>query len=163
MQALLDAVRSTGAKNVVIAGGVAWSYDLSGILEGYALTERDGGNGIMYSHHNYPWKIGWQKAVLDAAAKYPIFVGEVGCPEKWEDFSFIKPDERYEKLGPGCTWPNDMLGTIQNYRLNWTGFSFHPSCGPMVIKDWDYTPTAYWGQYVKDALAGKQFKAEKLR
>ena len=163
MQALVDAVRGTGAKNIVIVGGLAWSYDLSGILNGYALQERVGGNGIMYSHHNYPWKVGWQKAVLDAAATYPIFVGEVGCPEKWEDFPFIKANERYEKLGPGCTWPADMLGTIQKYKLNWTGFSFHPRCGPMVIKDWDYTPTSYWGVFVKEALAGKVFEVQKLR
>ncbi len=163
MQALVDAVRSTGARNIIVAGGLAWSYDLSGILNGYALAERDGGNGIMYSHHNYPWKSGWQKAVLDAAEKYPIFVGEVGCPEKWEDFSFIKVDERTEKLGPGCTWPADMLGTIQKHKLNWTGFSFHPRCGPMVIKDWNYTPTEYWGVFVKQALEGKQFEVERLR
>ncbi|MFA4944371.1 MAG: cellulase family glycosylhydrolase [Lentisphaeria bacterium] len=141
LQALVAAVRGTGARNIVIAGGLGWSYDLSGILEGYAPREREGGNGIMYSHHNYPWKVGWQKAVLAAAAKHPIIVGEVGCPEKWEDFAFIKPTERYEKLGPGCTWPADMLGAIQKHQLNWTGFSFHPRCGPMmVIKDWDYTP-----------------------
>ncbi len=163
MQALANAIRGTGANNIIIAGGLGWSYDLSGILEGYALQERDGGNGIMYSHHNYPWKIGWQKAVLDTAAKHPIFIGEVGCPEKWEDFSFIQANERYEKLGPGCAWPADMLGTIQKYQLNWTGFSFHPRCGPMVIKDWDYNPTPYWGVFVKEALAGKVFEVQKIR
>ena len=36
----------------------------------------------------------------------------------------IKPSERYEKLGPECTWPNDMLAVIQKYKLNWTGVSF---------------------------------------
>lgn len=136
MQALVDAVRSTGARNIVIAGGVDWSYSLSGILKGFALDDRKG-NGIVYSHHNYPWKRGWQAAVVDVAAQYPIFIGEVGCPQKWEDFSFIKEGERYEKLGPNCEWPADMLGLIQKHKLNWTGFSFHPKCGPMVISDWD--------------------------
>ena len=162
MQALVDAVRSTGARNIVIAGGLDWSYTLSGVLKGFALDDRNG-NGIMYSHHNYPWKKGWQKAVVDVAAKYPIFVGEVGCPQKWEDFSFIKEGERYEKLGPGCEWPADMLGLIQKYKLNWTGFSFHPKCGPMVISDWNYTPTPYWGVFVKEALAGKQFEMKRIR
>ena len=37
MQALLDAVRGTGAQNVVIVGGLDWSYDYSGILEGRQL------------------------------------------------------------------------------------------------------------------------------
>lgn len=162
MQALVDAVRSTGARNIVIAGGLDWSYTLAGVLKGFALDDR-GGNGIMYSHHNYPWKKGWQQAVVDVAAKYPIFVGEVGCPEKWADFSFIKEGERYEKLGPGCEWPADMLGLIQKYKLNWTGFSFHPKCGPMVISDWNYTPTPYWGVYVKEALAGTKFEMKRMR
>ena len=32
MQTLLDTVRATGAKNVVVAGGLDWAYDFSGIL-----------------------------------------------------------------------------------------------------------------------------------
>lgn len=162
MQALVDAVRSTGAKNIVIAGGLSWSYDLSGVVNGFALEEREGGNGIMYSHHNYPWKKGWQKAVLDAAEKYPIFIGEVGNIRSWEDFKFIGANERYEDLSKN-EWAPDMLGMIQKYRLNWTAFSFHPKCGPQMIQDWDYTPTPYWGAYAKEALAGKQFTLNRLR
>jgi hypothetical protein len=163
MQALVDAVRSTGAKNIIVAGGLDWSYNISGVLNGFALDEREGGNGIVYSTHVYPWKKNWQKNFIDVAAKYPLFMGEVGCPEKWEDFSFIPEGQRLEKLGPECTWPNDMLATIQKHKINWTGFSFHPKCGPPVISDWNYTPTPYWGAWVKRALAGEQFTAEKLR
>jgi hypothetical protein len=163
MQALVDVIRAQGAKNVIIAGGLDWSYNLSGVLKGFALEDHDGGKGIVYSTHIYPWKKDWQKNFLDVAAKYPIFIGEVGCPEKWEDFKFIPPAERYETLGPNCTWPNDMLAVIQKYKLNWTGFSFHPKCGPMVISDWNYTPTPYWGVFVKEALAGKQFELQKMR
>ncbi|MBN2712848.1 MAG: cellulase family glycosylhydrolase [Planctomycetes bacterium] len=161
MQALVNAVRSTGAKNIIIAAGLSWSYDLSGVVNGFALEDPNG-NGIMYSHHNYPWKKGWQKAVLDAAEKHPIFIGEVGNIRAWSDFPFINANERYEDLSK-MEWPIDMLGMIQKYRLNWTGFSFHPRCGPMIIKDWDYTPTEYWGVFVKRALAGEQFTLNRLR
>jgi endoglucanase len=82
MQALIDAVRSTGAKNIVIAGGLDWGHDLSGVVNGFALDDR-GGNGIMYSSHLYPWKKDWQKKTLDTAAKYPVFVGEVSTPGDW--------------------------------------------------------------------------------
>lgn len=158
MQALVAAVRSTGAKNMVLAGGLDWSYNLSGVLKGYALNE-PGGNGIMYVWHNYPWKVGWQANGLDVAAKYPIIMTEVGAIRAWEDFSFISPAERRPLEG----WADDMIGCIQKNRLNWTAFSFHPRCGPMVISDWNYTPTPYWGVYVKDALAGKQFGSTTLR
>jgi hypothetical protein len=52
---------------------------------------------------------------------------------------------------------------LQKYKLNWTGFSFNPHCGPPVIADWNYTPTPYWGVFAKQALAGQQFELKKLR
>lgn len=161
MQKLVEAVRKTGAKNIVVAGGLDWSYDLTGIVNGYALDDL-GGNGIMYSSHNYPWKKDWQKFMC-AAEKYPLFLGEIGNLRKWEDFSFIGPAQRYEPVGPESAWPGDMLGLIQKHKLNWTGFSFHPTCGPPMLLDWDYNPTPFWGVFVKEALAGKQFELKKMR
>ncbi|MCX7010095.1 MAG: cellulase family glycosylhydrolase, partial [Kiritimatiellaeota bacterium] len=70
MQALLDAVRATGARNAVIVGGLDWGYDLSGVAGDYALAER-GGNGLIYSSHIYPWKNDWKGKVLAAAEKFP--------------------------------------------------------------------------------------------
>jgi hypothetical protein len=159
MQALVDAARSTGAKNIIIAGGLDWGYDLTGVASGEYVLNDKGGNGIMYSSHIYPWKKDWQKNTLDAAAKFPIFVGEVGTPPDYSGFQFIPKNQRYPIEG----WAQDMIGLIQKYKLNWTGFSFHPKCGPMLISDWDYTPTPYWGVYVKEALAGKQFEVKKMR
>ena len=79
------------------------AYDLSGVLNGYALEDASG-NGIMYSTHVYPWKKGWQKSFLDAAAKYPIFVGEVGADVKKMDFLPLEVQE------DPYTWVPDMLG-----------------------------------------------------
>ena len=162
MQALVDAVRSTGARNLIIAGGLDWGYDLSGVATNFALQDKPGNDGIMYSSHIYPWKHDWQKNTLDAAAKYPIFVGEVGTPPSWKGYDFIPVTERAEDLSKS-DWATDMIGLIQKYKLNWTGFSFHPKCGPMAIQDWNYTPTPYWGVYVKEALAGQQFDVKKMR
>ena len=128
MQDLVDAVRAAGAKNIVIVGGLDWSYDIAAVLNGYDIKDPTG-NGVMYSTHVYPWKSDWEKKFLVVAGKYPIFMGEVGCPEKWSDFSFIPPSQQKEKLGPGATWPVDMIGTIQKYKINWTAFSFHPRAG----------------------------------
>jgi len=162
MQALLDVTRKVGARNVVIAGGLDWSYDLSGVLQGYALQERAGGNGIVYSSHIYPWKSDWNGKVLAAAEKFPLFIGEVGCPPDWKGFEFIPPSGRTEDLSAHA-WPPDVLGMIQKHRLHWTGFSFHPKAAPTIISDWQYTPNEHWGVFVKDALAGKQFESKKLR
>ncbi len=158
MQALVKAVRETGARNIIVAGGLDWAYDLSGVVNGHALDDL-GGNGIIYVSHIYPWKKDWQERVLVAADRFPIILTEVGCPRRWEDFSFIPPDQRYPLEG----WSEDMLGLIQKYKLHWTGFSFHPHCGPQVIQDWEYTPTPFWGVFVKEALQGRQFELKALR
>ncbi len=156
MQKLVEVIRATGAKNVIIAGGLDWAYDLTGILDGYAL-EDESGNGIMYSTHVYPWKKDWQKSFLDAAAKYPIFVGEVGADVK--KMSFLPPDRQEDPY----TWVPDMLAVIQKHRLNWTGWSFHTWATPVMLSDWNYTPTPFWGLPAKEALAGKKFVSTKLR
>jgi hypothetical protein len=156
MQRLVEAVRETGARNIVIAGGLDWAYDLSGIAHGFALTEA-GGNGIVYSTHIYPWKRDWAGKVLLVADKYPIFVGEVGADIK--KMTFIPADAQED----AATWVPEMLGLIQKHRLHWTGFSFHPKASPVMITGWNYEPTPYWGQPAKDALSGKRFELKKLR
>jgi len=150
MQKLVDAVRCAGAANVVIAGGLFWSNDLSGVVNGFALDDRDG-NGIMYSWHTYNWHTGWAERVLPAAAVFPIFLGEVGADEKKMDFISEAAQE------DPATWVPDMLGFIQQHRIHWAGWCFHPAATPRMLLDWDYTPTPFWGIPAREALSGKAF------
>jgi len=39
----------------------------------------------------------------------------------------------------------------------------HAKATPRVIGDWDYTPTPFWGAFVKKALAGEKFEAKRVR
>ena len=156
MQGLVDAVRSTGAHNVLVVGGLAYANDLSGVVNGYALDD-PGGHGIVYSWHCYNWHKGWEQHVLGAAARFPILVGECGVDPMKMDFIPAAAQEDY------TTWAPDMLGLIQKYRLNWTGFCMHPRSSPRMLMDWNFTPTPFWGAYVKDALAGKPFEMKRMR
>ncbi len=155
-QELVERIRKLGARNILSIGALDFAYRLEGVLEGFALQDSRDGNGIMYETHVYPWKRGWQKAFLDVAEKYPILVGECGAQPK------AMPFENESRERP-ATWVPDFLGCIQKYKLNWTGWSFHPSAGPCILKDWTYAPTDYWGAFVKDALHGKQFEMKKMR
>jgi endoglucanase len=156
MQKLITTVREAGARNIVVTGGLDWAYDLSGVAKGFALEDKTG-NGIVYSTHIYPWKKGWKEKVLVVAEKYPVLVGEVGCDSK--KLSFIPADQQEDPY----TWAPDMLGFIQKYKLNWTAFSLHPGASPVMITGWDYTPTPFWGAFVKAALRGGQFGLNRLR
>ena len=157
MQAMVDAVRGTGAKNLMLVGGLDWAYDISGILKGFALDDR-GGNGIAYVTHVYPWKSDWQGKFLDVAAQYPVVMTEVGCDIKRYDFI---PVERFENP---YSWAPDMIACIQKNRIHWTAFSFHPKCGPPMLQDTkDFTPTPFWGAFVRAALLGGTFQLGKMR
>ncbi|MET0261662.1 MAG: cellulase family glycosylhydrolase [Rariglobus sp.] len=157
MQRLLDTIREAGATNIVIVGGLDWGYDLSGIIKGHALDDR-GGRGIVYSSHVYPWKNDWQGKFLALADKYPLFIGELGGEEK--PMPFLRPAQHEDPY----TWSPDMLGLIQKHKLHWTGWAFHHKASPRILLSLEtYEPTPYWGQFVKDALAGKQFPLTRLR
>lgn len=157
LQGLITAVRGTGAKNIVVCGGLNWSYDLSGILTGYALDDL-GGSGVVYDAHVYPWKRNWQKNFLDVAAVHPVLLGEVGCDIKRYDFV---PKKAFESP---YTWAPDILACIQKHRLNWTAWAFHTKAGPaMLLNTKEFAPTPYWGAFARDALGGKVFESDKLR
>ncbi|MBN8524302.1 MAG: cellulase family glycosylhydrolase [Planctomycetes bacterium] len=157
MQGLIDTVRGVGAKNAVLVGGLDWAYDLSGVLNGFDLDDK-GGNGIIWDTHVYPWKSDWQGKFLEVAKTRAVLVGEVGCDQVRYDFI---PPERFESP---YTWALDMIGCIQQNRLHWTAWAFHPRCGPPMIQDQSsFTPTPFWGAFVRSALLGKPFAPAKLR
>jgi len=154
MQKLVDTIRETGANNVLLAGGLDWAYDLSGVLKGFALTDK-GGHGIIYDTHVYPWKSGWEQKFLAVSEKYPVLLGEVGCDSK--PMPFIPPAQHKDPF----IWAPAMLACIQEHKLHWTAWSFHPSATPRIIQDWNYTPTPFWGAFVRTALQGGSFKSDK--
>jgi hypothetical protein len=156
MQGLVDAVRGTGARNAIVAGGCGYSYNLSGVLEGFALDDKSG-NGIIYATHFYNWHKGWEKNFLALADKHPILVGEFGASGNKMPFIPAKNQE------DPYTWTPDALGLVQKYHLHWTAFSMHPKASPVLIENWNYEPTPYWGAFVKQALAGGHFEMKRLR
>ncbi len=133
MQKLLDTCRDTGAKNVVVVGGLDWAYDLTGVVNGFALRDPNG-KGIVYDTHIYPWKKDWDHWVTPATRKYAVRVGEFGA-DKGDVKGFLS-----------------RLGDYMNkHRLHWTAWCLHPGATPNMIRDWRYTPTVF-GQVVKSAL-----------
>ena len=156
MQALVDAIRGTGAKNIIIVGGLDYSYDLSGMAQGFTIDEKQG-NGMMLSTHIYSQKRDYPAKVLVMADKYPIFVGEFGANTKKFDFMPAAAQEDAD------TWMPKIFGFMQKHKMHYTAWSFHPSAGPVMLQGWDYAPTPEFGAVVKRALAGEQFPYAGMR
>jgi endoglucanase len=146
MQTLLETVRSTGAKNVVIVGGLDWSYDFSGILAGRQLADPEG-NGVLYDNHAYPFKgetvERWVKRMETAAKTLPVIVGEFGAEPRGGESA-----EKSEQ------WVRQVLQALEDHKWNWTAWDMHPAAGPRLISDFRCKPTPGFGKWVKQALDG---------
>jgi endoglucanase len=153
LPALVAAIRSTGARNVIVAGGINWAYEVGGIAAGRELRDPTG-NGVIYAVHPYPHEyagIGretiaqWTARMEAFAARFPIIVTEFGSlssswpfPKDWNT-----NDER---------WNREMIRVLEDHRWNWSAWDFHPTAAPCLIADWNYTPTPEFGVWVKQAL-----------
>lgn len=148
MQTMLDAVRATGARNVVVAGGLDWAYDLSGILAGRQLADPEG-RGVIYANHNYPFKGDtidqWLAKMETATQKLPVIVSEFGAAPS-----------RGASAETSRQWVERVLQAMRDHDWSWIAWDLHPRAGPALVSDWDYTPTPYYGALVKEALSGAE-------
>ena len=140
MQALYDAVRSTGAKNLVVATGNTWGNDLR-----VALSMPLDGYAIVYGAHAYCYSCARDDAVprfLDAyvaptAAKYPTIMSEFG--------DYKQDLGRYNK---------DLIAWAEAHGMGWLAYNFHPA--PVsdlgMLQDYGNWNPNTAGQSVRDAL-----------
>jgi len=144
MQRLLDTVRATGANNVVVAGGLDWAYDFSGILDGRQLADPHG-RGVIYANHCYDNKGDsvdtWIAKMEEASAKLPVIVSEFGG------------NSGPSRVVPSDDWLLHVMQALDDHQWSWTAWDLHPAAGPILISDWNYTPSTRFGVYVKQALA----------
>jgi endoglucanase len=135
MQQLYDAVRATGAENLVIAGGLDFAYDLTGLP---GDGEIDGYN-IMYASHPYDYDnkqpSAWPTDWGFVADSHPVIVTEFGS------------------FDCDASYTSALLDYADQHQLSWTAWAWFPGgCDfPSLIEDWNATPTAT-GTLVRDAL-----------
>ncbi|HEX2095168.1 MAG TPA: cellulase family glycosylhydrolase [Longimicrobiaceae bacterium] len=151
MQQLYDAVRSTGAHNLVIASGTQWGYYLDGVP-----SHRIKGYNIAYSTH--PWEDSpdsRQPSAFDRdwaflAATDPVMITEFGdydCTDRYVRAVLDKADH----LGLSWTaWMWVAPGPTESRKQEGRD---DPICNrSLLILDWAGTPTKP-GQIIKDRLA----------
>ncbi|HUA37304.1 MAG TPA: cellulase family glycosylhydrolase [Candidatus Sulfopaludibacter sp.] len=136
MQQLYDAVRATGAQNVVTVAGLDWGFDLSGVLDGHAIT----GTNYVYETHPYPNKKDWDKSFGALSLKYPLYVGEWGFGG--------------QSVGGtnGLAYGQRLMDYVKQHDIPmWTAWDFSATAGPTMFKNWSYEPTVF-GKFVKKQL-----------
>lgn len=148
MQDLVTAVRSTGAKNVLMVGGVHQANDISHWLE-YRPSDPD--HNLVISWHAYNVNpcndvACWQSTVAPAMQQVPLVAGEVGEYDCGRGF--------VQKLLP---WLDQHGGGYLAWAWDagpaWPCGSADASAGPSLITDYKGTPTQSYGQSVHDHFA----------
>lgn len=143
MQGLLNEVRATGAKNVVVAGGPGWASDFSGLTSGHALRDSTG-HGVIYADHFYPFGgetvDQWANRIATVAERYPVIISEFGTD----------PAGGHGETGAG--WIQETLGILHYGGYTWIAWCMHTTATPSLISDWNYTPTPHFGVFVQKEL-----------
>jgi hypothetical protein len=85
-------------------------------------------------------------------AQYPIDLGEFGTPR---DANGAGADVNGEPQPNAPTWTGNMLAWLNQHQYSWSAWSLAPNTPPSLISDWNYTPTDYFGIYVKNELIAK--------
>jgi hypothetical protein len=140
MNTLIATVRSTGADNIVLAGGLAYANDLSQWL---ANKPSDPTGNLAASWHVYNFNMCVTTSCYDSsagivAASVPLIAGEIGENDCTSTF-----------IEPLMSW----LDTHSSGYLGWAwNADYNCNSGPSLISSYDGTATAY-GEGLRAHLA----------
>jgi endoglucanase len=136
MQSMVNAVRSTGAANVLMLGGEEYSNDLTDWLQ-YEPADPDG--NLVASWHSYNGNTCdtlscWTSEVEPVIAKVPVIAGEIG-----------EGDCAGTYIDSLTSW----LESQNTSFLAWTWDDWANGCatGPTLITDYAGDPTPYGAAY----------------
>lgn len=139
MQAVVNAVRSTGATNLVLVAGMDWGFNLS-LIGTYQIT----GSNVVYDTHPYPYgeKLppSWDAAFGNISKIYPVMSAESG------------------EYDCGTSYMSQLLTYFDAHHMGWLAWAWVAQgspCGyPQLIQDYRGTPVPGMGQLVYTRLRG---------
>ncbi len=145
MQSLVDAVRSTGATQPIMLGGLDWSSEESGWL---AYEPSDPDHQLAVSFHTYDFsgcntEACWNSTIAPLAEQVPVITGEMGesgCRATYID-KYMRWADAHGVSYLGWTW--DSTGPPSDWSC---------SEGPALIRTYAGKPTTF-GAGLKRHLA----------
>jgi hypothetical protein len=173
MASLIKAVRSTGAQNVIILGGLGYSSDFSQWLQSVnsiptlaAPLDGISISNIAASWHAYDFNseqsqcpsqyngysgsctTGEQTAtnthVTDVlAAGFPVVIGEMGISAYSSSTAANFSSTGLQDIQ---TWLNSLMTWADGQGQSYLGWEWNTGGSPLLITDYNGTPTQYFGQ-----------------
>lgn len=145
MEETIGIVRANGGEAIPLIAGFDWAYDLSPVAKDPINAQ-----GVAYVSHPYPmkrkapWEAAWTADWGFVADKFPVVLTEIG---------FCAADKRGAHIPViGDETYGDAITSYCAARgISYTAWVFDAEWSPMLIEDWNYTPTPT-GTYFKNAL-----------
>jgi endoglucanase len=146
---MITIIRAHGAKTIPLVAGFNWAYDLTPVAQ-----EPINAEGIAYVSHPYPmkrdkpWEEKWTNDWGFVAEKYPLLLTEIGfcgADDKGAHIPVISDESYGDAITKYCAEKG----------ISYVVWVFDPNWSPMLISDWNFTPTRQ-GKYFKNALQGKK-------
>ena len=136
MRDLVKQIRTVAPDNVIVVAGTNWGYDLSGILDGYALADKN----IVYDTH--PFDYGnkqpgdWYRAFGHTATRYPVIVGEFGS------------------YNCGTNYIEQAISYFNKQQISWLAWSWQTGAcsGPSLLADWSGAPSVPYGKFIQQQM-----------
>jgi hypothetical protein len=142
---VIDTIRTYNPKALCLCAGFNWAFDLTRVA-----SEPVARSNVAYVSHPYPmkcpqpWEPQWERAFGYLTDTYPIFCTEIGFCLENEPGAHV-PVISTEEYGEHVTKYFEEKG------ISFTVWCFDASWAPMLIKDWNFTPTTQ-GRFFKSYL-----------
>ncbi|HLX56353.1 MAG TPA: cellulase family glycosylhydrolase [Ktedonobacteraceae bacterium] len=142
MQALVNAIRGTGANNLILVAGMDFGYDLSQVLDSNQVSILSGSN-IVYDTHPYPYAekqpANWDASFGFLTSTYPVMSAESG------------------EYDCQSGYMSQLISYFDAHSMGWVAWAWYAvgtanvsnECGyPQLISDFTGTPLPSMGIYI---------------
>ena len=146
---MIQLIRKNHPQAIILVAGFNWGYDLTPIKEDPIQA-----SGIAYVSHPYPekrkapWEPQWEKDWGYVANTYPVILTEIG---------FALPDEKgaHIPVNGDETYGQTLVDYSASKGISWVVWCFNPDWSPVMITDWNYTPSRQ-GAFFRKVMRGQQ-------
>ncbi len=150
---LIDIVYAHDEQAIPMVAGFNWAYDLTPVRDDPLRRP-----GIAYVVHPYPQKASatplppdeliarWQETWGYVSETYPVVASELGWvrADGYGAHSPVIDDGRYGPL---------IVDYLEARGISWIAWAFDPEWSPVLITDWNYTPSEQ-GRFFREVMRG---------
>lgn len=145
-QLLVDTIRDTGAKQIIIVSGTDYSYDLS-----YWAKNPMQDSNIVYAAHIFPNRKQGLQALDEMSEDIPIIVTE------WGYISKDEPIRQYYLVGERDDYGMPMLQLMERKGISWVACWYDDNWEPPMFFE-NSNEKTNWGEFILEKLSDDNYK-----